>query len=76
MSTVGAPLEALASSVALTNATPAQFEAQAKAVAQTGTVILTRKTATGFVVTAVAGSGFVTGRVPRTGSGRAHGQSR
>jgi signal transduction histidine kinase len=64
VSTVGAPLEALASSVTLTHASPAQFEAQAKAVAPGGTVILTRKTATGFVVTAVAGSGFVAGESP------------
>src|SRR5665213_4233551 len=64
VSTIGAPLEALASRVALTNATPAQFEAQARAVGQTGTVILARKTNTGFVVDAVAGTGFVAGQSP------------
>jgi len=64
ISTVGAPLQALASSVAITNATPVQFEDQAKAVAQTGTVFLARKTTTGFVVTAAAGKGFVIGQSP------------
>ncbi len=64
VSTISAPLEALASSVTLTHATPAQFEAQARAVSPTGTVILARKTSTGFVVDAVAGNGFVAGQSP------------
>jgi signal transduction histidine kinase len=65
VSTVGAPLQALASSVTLTNGSPADFDAQAKQVAQTpASVILARKTSTGFVVTAVVGKGFVVGRSP------------
>jgi signal transduction histidine kinase len=64
VSTVGAPLEALASSATLTHASAAQFVAQAKAVAPGASVILARKTATGFVVSAVAGSGFVPGESP------------
>ncbi len=65
VSTVGAPLEALASGVTLTNGSPAAFKAQARQVAQTpATVILARKTSAGFVVTAVVGKGFVVGRSP------------
>ncbi|HXQ44661.1 MAG TPA: ATP-binding protein [Acidimicrobiales bacterium] len=65
VSSVGAPLQALASGVTLTNGSPAEFAVQAKSVAQTpASVILARKTGAGFVVTAVAGAGFVVGRSP------------
>jgi len=65
VSTVGAPLEALASEVTLTNASPAQFDVQAQHAAQApSSVILARKTSTGFVVTAVVGKGFDVGQSP------------
>src|ERR1700689_2758046 len=56
VSTIGAPLEALASGVTLTNGSPTEFAAQAKQVAEDPySVILARKTPTGFVVTSVVG---------------------
>ncbi len=65
VSTVGAPLQALASSVTLTNGSPTAFATETKQMAQTpATVIMARRTGTDFVVTAVAGSGFVAGRSP------------
>jgi signal transduction histidine kinase len=63
VSTIGAPLQALAAEVTLADGSPAQFDVQAKSVAQTpATVILARQTGTGFVVSAVVGSGFVVGQ--------------
>jgi signal transduction histidine kinase len=65
ISTIAAPLEALASGVTITHGSPTQFAAQAKQVAGTlATVILTRKTPAGFVVTSVVGQGFVVGQSP------------
>src|ERR1700722_7638870 len=62
---LGAPLQALASDVSLTNASPAAFDVQAKQIAQApGEVILARKTSTGFVVVAGEGQGFVVGQSP------------
>jgi signal transduction histidine kinase len=62
---LGAPLQSLASDVTLTNASPAQFDVQAKQIAQApGAVILARKTSTGFVVVAGEGQGFVVGQSP------------
>jgi signal transduction histidine kinase len=59
----GSTLEALASGVTLTNGSPTQFEAQAKPLAQPPlSIILARRTPTGFVVSAVAGSGFAVGQ--------------
>jgi signal transduction histidine kinase len=66
VSEIGAPLEALASSVTLTNGSPSVFAVQAAPVTKTpATIVLARKTGTGFVVTAVAGKGgFAVGRSP------------
>jgi signal transduction histidine kinase len=62
---LGAPLQSLASDVTLTNASPEEFDVQAKQVAPApGAIILARKTSTGFVVTAQVGQGFVVGRSP------------
>jgi signal transduction histidine kinase len=59
----GSTLEALASGVTLTNGSPAEFDAQAKPLAQGPlTMILARKTSLGYVVSAVAGSGAVVGQ--------------
>jgi signal transduction histidine kinase len=65
VSTIGAPLDSLASDVTLSDASPTAFDVQAKDVAQTpATVILAHRTSTGFVVSAVVGSGFVAGQSP------------
>jgi signal transduction histidine kinase len=65
VTTIGAPLQALASGVTLTNASPTAFDTEAKlAAAAAGAVILARKTSTGFVVTAVVGKGFTVGQPP------------
>jgi signal transduction histidine kinase len=63
ISSIGAPLDALASNVTLTNGSPTEFDAQAKSYSSgLITVVLARRTTTGFVVAAAAGSGFVPGQ--------------
>ncbi|MGH9017533.1 MAG: sensor histidine kinase, partial [Acidimicrobiales bacterium] len=65
VSSVGAPLEALASNVKLANGSAAAFESQAQQAAQApGAIVLAQKTATGYVVVAATGTGFVTGQPP------------
>jgi signal transduction histidine kinase len=64
VSSFGSTLEALASGVTLNKGAPAAFQAQAKPLAQAPlTIVLARKTAAGFVVSAVAGSGFSPGQI-------------
>jgi signal transduction histidine kinase len=59
----GSTLDALASGVTLTNGSPTEFEAEAKPLAAGPlTMILARKTAAGYVVSAVAGQGPVVGQ--------------
>ena len=60
VSSFGSALDALASGVTLTNGSPSQFEAQAKALAQGPvTMVLARKSSLGYIVSAVAGKGPV-----------------
>jgi signal transduction histidine kinase len=64
VSTIGAPLQALASNVNLTQASPAAFDTQAKVAAEGGSVILAHKTSAGFVVAAQVGGAFTVGQTP------------
>jgi signal transduction histidine kinase len=63
-SSLGSTLEALASGVTLTGASPAQFKSQASRLAGGDTtIVLTHKTSAGYIVSAAAGPGYSAGQL-------------
>jgi signal transduction histidine kinase len=73
-SSFGSTLEALASGVTLTGASPAQFESQASRLAGgPTTIVLAHKTPAGYVVSAAAGPGYSPGQLLTGAVGQAAG---